>query len=383
MADMTKAEAGDGRSDEDWWTTPAAEATADPAPPGEPSTSPDTDATAGGDPAAAAGTSGRTGEPDSEPTLPSPPGRPWADVAAAAATRDEHTGAPDPTRPGDVIEPAEAVEPVGRARPYDEPPRTRSAPPGRPVPPRAETPAPMLRRDPLPAPVAAPNLAAVDTAQLPLATGEHGESDADTFDGNDLGLLGLGPIELPAAHGHVPHQQRRYPGPPGRTIRSPRPPRQPRSPWVALPGLLVLAVLAAFFGWVSAEPLWLTVGHGHTGTVTVQAAGVDCRGAFVADGGAFTVSSVDVAGLAPADCRPGAAHVARMVSADANYAYAVSSHGLIMRWAVGLILVLLCGLLIAWITGAFRFTGWRRPAAALLSVGVPVGLLGIMLALAY
>src|SRR4051812_14453853 len=59
-------------------------------------------------------------------------------------------------------------------------------------------------------------------------------------------------------------------------------PRGTRSPAVGLAGLIVAGLLAAFFGWVSAEPAWLTLGHGSRAVATVtgcsgQGIGRQCR----------------------------------------------------------------------------------------------------------
>lgn len=147
--------------------------------------------------------------------------------------------------------------------------------------------------------------------------------------------------------------------PPGRT----RPPRPPRRPAIGLPALVALALLAAFFGWVSAEPLWVALGHAEGGTVTVTRCSGEglrqgCVGEFT--GEAFTVAEVTLIGVEVADRRAGAAVAARMVSPDGRGAYAGDGLTLHLRWAVGLVLVLGCGFGIALATGARRLPS--RPA---------------------
>jgi hypothetical protein len=108
-----------------------------------------------------------------------------------------------------------------------------------------------------------------------------------------------------------------------------------------------------------------------------------CQARFTADGGAFVMSTVDLAGLALAACTEGTTVPARMVSADASRAYATDAAGLNLRWGLGFALVLLCGLAIMWITGAMRFTGWRRATLVGLSLTAPVAVTVAMLVGAY
>ena len=162
--------------------------------------------------------------------------------------------------------------------------------------------------------------------------------------------------------------------------RKPRRVRQPRRPFPALVALLVLGLLAVFLAWVSAEPLWLSVGHGTPGTATVatcHAHGVATRCAdFTADGGTFLAQRVTLLGTGPV--RPGAKVPARMVSATGSAAYAGSVR---LRCALGLLGILLCGFGIAWLTGAYRLPTRRARLSALaLSLGGPVLLTVVVLA---
>jgi hypothetical protein len=159
-----------------------------------------------------------------------------------------------------------------------------------------------------------------------------------------------------------------------------RPPRRaPRRPATALAALVLFSLLAAFFAWVSAEPLWLAVGHGDRGTATVTrctgtGVGQRCTGAFTAADGRFTATRVALLGVGEVDRRQGAAVSARMVDRDSRRAY-VGNDGLAMhlRWTLGLLLLLLCGAGIVWTTGARRLEDGRaRRWAVLASLGGPV-----------
>jgi hypothetical protein len=164
-------------------------------------------------------------------------------------------------------------------------------------------------------------------------------------------------------------------------------PKQPRRPAFGLLALVVLALLGAFFAWTSAAPLWLAVGHGEAGTVTVTrctGAGMTerCAGTFVARGG-WTASDVSVLGDDGSARAAGAVLPARMVTADGGQAYVnASGWTLHVRWVIGLALVLLCGLGIASATGARRLeTARARRRAVLASIGAPfVVLAGFLVA---
>jgi len=133
----------------------------------------------------------------------------------------------------------------------------------------------------------------------------------------------------------------------------------------------MLALATTFFAWVSAEPFWLAVGHGRIGTATVVAADDGCRGFFIAADGSFLASDVDVRGLGPSGCASGAKVTAHMVSDRAGQAYASTTLGLHLRWLTGMALVVLSGLAIVWLTGATRFSGWRRGVAVGLGLAAP------------
>jgi hypothetical protein len=159
---------------------------------------------------------------------------------------------------------------------------------------------------------------------------------------------------------------------------------------VGLVALVVLALLAAFFAWVSAEPLWLAVGHGERGTATVSrctGSGVEqrCVGRFTASGGAFTADDVALLGVGDRQRREGTAMSARMVGPDSHRAYVGDTGTMLhLRWAVGLALVLSCGLGIALATGARRLEGRRaRRGAVFASVAAPLLLVVAFLAVTF
>jgi hypothetical protein len=165
-------------------------------------------------------------------------------------------------------------------------------------------------------------------------------------------------------------------------------PRKPRTPFVGLTALVVLAFAAAFFAWVSAEPIWLAVGHGDQGTVTVARCSGDgiarrCVGTFT--DGAFTAGEVALLGVDAAERRAGVTVPARMVDRQSRQAFVDASGALVhLRWVIGVLLVLLCGLCIAGTTGARRLESARaRRRAVLLSLAGPLALLVGFLAMSY
>lgn len=153
-----------------------------------------------------------------------------------------------------------------------------------------------------------------------------------------------------------------------------KPPKQPRRLGVALPFIIVFALLSAFFSWVSAEPLWLALGHGETGTATVTRCVGDgvtrrCQGDFTTDD--FSVVRITLLGLTEADTKTGRTVTAQMVSERSHRAYA--GGGFVLRWLPGLVLVVLCGLAIVMITGVRRLGDRReRWTAVAASVAAPL-----------
>jgi hypothetical protein len=165
---------------------------------------------------------------------------------------------------------------------------------------------------------------------------------------------------------------------PGHRPLRPRPPAGTRGPLPGLLGLLVFAVLGGFFGWVSAEPAWLALGHGRPATATVT----ECGGSGLGRACTVTVAApgLDAAGVRLVGVRASAGQQVpvRVVGRSARVAYAGSTGGLVLRALVGLLLVLACGAGTGWVTGAARLP--RRRLAWSLSAAVPVLLAGGVLA---
>ncbi|WP_262287178.1 hypothetical protein [Micromonospora sp. MA102] len=142
-------------------------------------------------------------------------------------------------------------------------------------------------------------------------------------------------------------------------------PARPPDPVAGLSVLLSLSLLAAFFAWVSAGPLWLAVGHGTSGTAVItdcSGGGLTqrCRGFFLADGERFLAHGVRVSGV-PADrTATGSMLPARMTGPAAGTAYADSGAGRHLRWLLGLLLVAGCAAGIARWTGATRLPERRH-----------------------
>ncbi|MEV0897948.1 hypothetical protein [Actinoplanes sp. NPDC049802] len=181
------------------------------------------------------------------------------------------------------------------------------------------------------------------------------------------------------AHSEVARADRR----PGRRRRPPA-----HNPLSALLALITLSLVAAFFGWVSAEPFWLAVGHGHHGYATTVHCRGDglaqrCAGRFAALGGHYTASPVTLLGISGAGRQPGAVSPARMVSPDSGQAYAAPAGTLMhLRWGLGFLLVLICGYGIAEATGARRLPSrpTRRGATIASFLGPVLLLLGFLIA---
>jgi hypothetical protein len=174
----------------------------------------------------------------------------------------------------------------------------------------------------------------------------------------------------------------------------PRPGRRRRqpaaNPVTSLLALITLSLVAAFFAWVSAEPFWLATGHGDRGYATTTRCHGDgltqrCTGRFATGDGSFTVRRVRLLGISGPAREPGAVTGARMVSPASSQAYATPTGPLLhLRWALGFLIVLICGYGIAGATGARRLESARaRRGALLASVAGPVLLLIGFLIAAY
>lgn len=155
----------------------------------------------------------------------------------------------------------------------------------------------------------------------------------------------------------------RPPAPATRRARAGR--RQPPDPLPGLAALVALSLLAAFFAWVSAAPLWLAVGHSAGGTVVItdcSGSGLTqrCRGVFRADAERFVAHGVRVSGVPAERSAAGTALPARMTGPDGDTAYADQGAGRHLRWLLGLLLVLACAAGIARWTGATRLPDPRQ-----------------------
>src|SRR5690349_8668038 len=92
--------------------------------------------------------------------------------------------------------------------------------------------------------------------------------------------------------------------------RTPNGVRLSRRPAVGLASVVVLGLVAILIAGVSAEPLWLALGHGVRGTATVTActgSGLDqqCRARFVVPGQPAAAPPVTLIGASAAQRRTG------------------------------------------------------------------------------
>jgi hypothetical protein len=328
-----------------------------------------------GDPTAAASVSGAAKSVVPEPEASRPPANTGPEGTEPPTNAGLEVADPPANAGLEVADPpANAVGQMGTG-PFELPPKvTRPAPPpGPPATAPTTAPARLL-------PAAPVTLTAILPSQPATPTDNLGGADRlDNVGGADQRSNVADAMVLPAT---VPTQRSYRPPPPTRpSARLPQRRRPPRPLWLSLPALVVLALATAFFAWVSAEPFWLAVGHGHTGTATIFSAPSGCRARFVADDGTFTVSTVEVAGLR--GCPNGASPPAQMVSPRSARAYVTDLAGLNARWSIGFGLVVLCGLATATATGSGRLPGWRGTAAVGLSLAAPAVATLAMLAVAY
>ncbi|HIW63650.1 MAG TPA: hypothetical protein H9881_14420 [Candidatus Stackebrandtia excrementipullorum] len=152
--------------------------------------------------------------------------------------------------------------------------------------------------------------------------------------------------------------------------------KPPRRPQVMLPMVILLTGVAAFFSWVSAEPFWLYTGHEVTGTVTVAECDTEgfaprCQGRFVPHSGGETQPVLRISGDTHAE-RAGETVTGQVVSHRSTSVYIGDDLGLLLRWSVGLGLVIATGFAIAWATGAWRFPGRLRAGAVAVSLAGPL-----------
>ncbi|MFJ6199784.1 hypothetical protein [Micromonospora sp. NPDC092111] len=142
-------------------------------------------------------------------------------------------------------------------------------------------------------------------------------------------------------------------------------PGHPPDPVRGLAVLLSLSLVAAFFAWVSAGPLWLAVGHATAGTVVItecSGGGLTqrCRGIFAGDGDRFLTHGLRVSGVPAEHHGTGTALPARVTGAGADTAYVDTGAGRHLRWLLGLLAVAGCGAGIVRWTGATRLADHRQ-----------------------
>ncbi len=129
---------------------------------------------------------------------------------------------------------------------------------------------------------------------------------------------------------------------------------------VAMPSVIVLAMLSAFFSWVVAEPIWLALGHSQSGTATVA----KCVGSGLGQRctGELHGTRVVLLGVTDSATTTGTKIKVQRVGDHSDRAYA---GGLFLRWFLGLAMVLACGGGIAIVTGVMRMRSRRDRLAAL------------------
>ncbi|MER7283537.1 hypothetical protein ABT369_54865 [Dactylosporangium sp. NPDC000244] len=197
---------------------------------------------------------------------------------------------------------------------------------------------------------------------------------------------------------HLAGRSEAWPPPAMRVMRQPRDDRRSapqrrarqrrvrpaRGPVAGLTAMLVVALLTGFFAWTSAEPFWLDMGHRVRGTAEITS----CKGTGVlrrclaefTRPGAEAVDGTRLMGLD----EPTGSSVAAVMVPGGRVAYAGNPSGLRVRWATGFGLVLLCGLLLAWLTGAWRFARLRdRLTAWTLTMTAPIVLAAAIVLAAY
>ncbi|MFB9448453.1 hypothetical protein Dvina_04495 [Dactylosporangium vinaceum] len=212
--------------------------------------------------------------------------------------------------------------------------------------------------------------------------------------------------ELEAAHAagrtavedHLAGLPDQWPPPAMRAMRQPRDDRRSapqrrrrqrrvkpaRSAGAGLSAMLGVALLTLFFAWTSAEPFWLDMGRGVRGTAEITSchgSGVlrRCLAEFTRPGHE-PVPGTRLMGL---DGPAGTTVAAQMVPGG-RIAYAGNPTGLRVRWAAGAGLIVLCGITLAWLTGAWRFNRLRdRLVAWALTAAAPLVLAAAVVVAAY
>jgi hypothetical protein len=236
------------------------------------------------------------------------------------------------------------------------------------------------------------------TTSVALHESAHGSAHESLHSGADLDSDPEAMTAHAAGHAaavdHLEGRDELWPPPAMRVMRQPRDDRRSapqrrvrqrrvrpaRGPAAGLSAMLLIALLAGFFAWTSAEPFWLDMGHRERGTARItscKGTGVlrRCLAEFTRPGLVEPVQGTRLVGL---DEPPGATVAAEMVPGG-RIAYAGNPTGLRVRWAAGLGLIVLCGVVLAWLTGAWRFarlrdrlTAWTLTALAPLVLGAAI-----------
>lgn len=151
---------------------------------------------------------------------------------------------------------------------------------------------------------------------------------------------------------------------------------------------MVLALVAAFFAWVTAEPALVAMGHARSGTATVATcvgSGIQrrCHASFQDDSGQLVAVRIPLVGTRPGEAKPGTTVPARMAGDSGRVAYSTHS-GLRALWGTGLTMLVLCGLALIWSGGATRLPNRRfRAIGVLVSLAAPLAMLAGMLVAAW
>lgn len=176
-----------------------------------------------------------------------------------------------------------------------------------------------------------------------------------------LGSQTEGMAAIRAVWERAGESERRRPAKPGR----PQARREPKRLAPALLGILVCACLLMFFAWTAAPALWISVGHGHEGTVEVLSCGdgfaPSCDGHFTAEGWSKDLA---LTGEVSAD-DIGAELPARATGPGAHNAYIGGSAGLLLRWAPALVLFMAAAFALVAVSGASRLYEGRSAAIGL------------------
>lgn len=227
------------------------------------------------------------------------------------------------------------------------------------------------------------------TLAIPADTPSAETADAGTDTAGQVPGSGRGAPEGPEplttgvlAAGSLIHR-----GPDRRTVGlASRPPvaastrrrKLPRRPAVALTAMVLFGLLSGFFAWISAEPFWLAVGHSEAGMALVtecDGTGLSrhCYASFTDRDGIVVATRATLVGARGHQLEPASTMTARMVGANGRIAYVGTDEGLRARGAVGLVALLLCGVLLAWLSGAGRLpTRANRTVAYLISMVGPL-----------